>query len=263
MRTIILGDVHLGSPLCRASQLLDMLHRVPFDRLVLNGDIFDDLNFRRLRAKHWAVLDRLRLLSDEREIVWICGNHDGSPEALKRLLGVSVLREFTFRYRGDLVWVVHGDQFDDFNRATRGLRGLRDKFYGFAIWFDVPRKTAIQWAQRSSVIFARAAAKVKRKAVDRGREMDAKYVVVGHTHHRELEIQEGITFVNPSSWLASNPSYVLFDETEHAPRLVIMGARSPRSIGRTMRTRVRKAHRDLTKRLSGGPPRKASRRRGH
>ena len=59
-------------------------------------DIFDDLNFRRMRAKHWAILDRLRLLGDEREIVWICGNHDGSPEALKRLLGVSVHREFTF-----------------------------------------------------------------------------------------------------------------------------------------------------------------------
>lgn len=249
MRTVILGDVHLGSPLCRSGQLLEMLRKVHFDRLILNGDIFDDLNFRRLKDRHWAVLNELRLLQDRCEVIWICGNHDGSPEALKRLLGVSVVLEYTFDFRGETVYVVHGHEFDRFQHATKGLRKLRDKFYGFAIWFDVPRKTAIQWAQRSTTLFARAAAKVKHRAIQQARKLGARYVVVGHTHHREIEFHADITYANPSSWLTSNPAYVLFDDRLTLPSLVVMGAKEPKPLGRTVKTRVKKAGRRLAKTL--------------
>src|SRR5512143_2358214 len=99
MRTVILGDIHLGSPLCRTAQLVGVLENVPFDRLVLNGDIFDDLNFRRLKTRHWDVLDKIRALAAQGcEVVWIFGNHDGSAKALEHLLGVEVRPEFTFTY---------------------------------------------------------------------------------------------------------------------------------------------------------------------
>ncbi|MEJ2422680.1 MAG: UDP-2,3-diacylglucosamine diphosphatase [Acidobacteriota bacterium] len=250
-RTIILGDVHLGSPICRARQLYEVLDKAPFDRLVLNGDIFDDLNFRRLRDKHWDVLEKIRERGRQSEIVWIRGNHDGAADVLRHLLGVPVLSDFTFSYHDEKVWVIHGDQFDDFQESAKKWRNLRDVFYGFAIWFDAPRKTAIKWAQRSTRAFARAASKVKRKAVERGRARGAKWVVVGHTHHREEAEVDGIGFFNPSSWLTSNPAYVLFDEAEEKPRLVVMGLGTPKSLRRAARTQAKRVRRSIRRRLAG------------
>ncbi len=228
VRTVILGDVHLGSPLCRAEPLRALLEELPFDRLVLNGDIFDDLNFRRLSAPHWAVLELVRRRAENGEVVWIRGNHDGPAEVLRHLLGVPVEPEYSFPYRGRTVYVTHGDQFDRFQasaRRMRRLRDLRDLFHGFAIWFDVPRKAALQWLQRSNGVYARAVDQVKRRAFARARELGASYVVTGHTHRRETETRGGITYLNPSSWLTAYPAFILFDDCESEPRLVVLDAR--------------------------------------
>ncbi len=248
MRTVILGDVHLGSPLCRTALLLEVLDKVPFDRLILNGDIFDDLNFRRLKERHWAVLEKVRELADTRDVVWISGNHDGAPEALSRLLGVNVLMAYTFKFHGDKVLVVHGHEFDKFHHATRGLNNLRNVFYGFALWFDVPRKTAIQWVQKSSTIFLRATEKVKKKAVRKALAMGARYVVVGHTHHREKAELDGVTFLNPSSWLTFQPAYVLFDDVRDSPELVPVGRRKRRPLHDAVRLRARLTGRRVSRR---------------
>ena len=57
-------------------------------RLILNGDVFDSIDFRRLNKNHWKVLSLIRKLSDHLEIIWLCGNHDGSAEIVSHLLGV-------------------------------------------------------------------------------------------------------------------------------------------------------------------------------
>jgi UDP-2,3-diacylglucosamine pyrophosphatase LpxH len=251
MRTVILGDIHLGSPLCRTAQLRGVLEKVPLDRLVLNGDIFDDLNFRRLKPRHWEVLKEIRALAERGcEVVWIFGNHDGSAHALERLLGVEVHPEFSFTFRGEKVLVLHGHEFDKFHHATRGLNTLRGYFYGFALWFDVPRKTAIQWVQRSSTIFERAARRVKERALAKAKARGARYIVVGHTHHREEDHEGGITFMNPSSWLTSQPAYVLFDDDEERPELVVLGRRPHRPITDALRARVKVTGRRVSRRIS-------------
>ena len=249
MRTVILGDVHLGSPLCRTAQLSAMLDEVHFDRLILNGDIFDDLNFRRLKERHWAVLDRIRKLADKKEVVWICGNHDGSQAAMRRLLGVEVVMDYSFKFKGEKVLVVHGHEFDKFHHDTRGLSKLRNVFYGFALWFDVPRKTAIQWAQRSSAIFMRAAKRVKEKAVLKAKAKGARYAVVGHTHHREVDEVDGVLFLNPSSWLTSQPAYVLFDDSKPVPEMIVLGRKPRRPLGESVKLRVKITGRNVSRRI--------------
>jgi UDP-2,3-diacylglucosamine pyrophosphatase LpxH len=249
MRTIILGDIHLGSPLSRTGQLLDVLETVPFDRIVLNGDVFDDLNFRRLSKRQWVVMQKIRDLSREREVVWIRGNHDGSAILLGNLLGFEILPEFVFDFRGRKVFVSHGDEFDDFQKSARRWRPLRDRFYGFALWFDVPRKTLIQWAQRSTYAFDRAVAKVKIRAVQKGRSMGAAYVVVGHTHHREEDVVGGITYLNPSSWLTSQPAYVLFDDAEDDPRLVVVSRERKEPLRRRVQIGMQRVGRNLGRRI--------------
>ncbi len=249
MRTIVIGDIHLGSPLCRTAQLRALLDEADFDRLILNGDTFDDLNFRRLKDRHWAVLDQIRKLADKKEIVWICGNHDGSAEAMRRLLGVEVVAEHAFAFKGKKVLVVHGHEFDRFHHATRGLSDLRNAFYGFALWFDVPRKKAIQWMQRSSTVFMRVAERVKERAILKARAAGARYVVAGHTHRREKDEVGGVVFLNPSSWLTPQPAYVLFDEAAPGPEIVVLGRRHKRPLGKSVKLRVRMTGRRVSRRI--------------
>ncbi len=222
MRTVILGDIHLGSPLCRARLLRRVLEEVPMDRLVLNGDIFDDVNFRRFNADHWGVLQAVRALGERIEVVWIRGNHDGPAQMLEPLLGVKVHDDYTFRHRGEAVFVTHGDAYDEIQRSSRQFRHLRRHLHGLVIWFDVPRKTAIQLAQRASSVFARAAERVKRRAMADGMKRGARWVVAGHTHRREEDEEDGMGFFNPSSWLTPHPAFVLFDDAESTPRLVVL-----------------------------------------
>ena len=75
-RTVIVSDLHLGACNSQTAALSDLLH-TEFDRLILNGDTLDHLNLRRYRANHWAVLEQLKRVAKEREVVLLRGNHEG------------------------------------------------------------------------------------------------------------------------------------------------------------------------------------------
>src|SRR6266699_4333119 len=92
--TVILSDLHLGSEVSRAEAALQMLKAVSFSRLILLGDIFCDLNFRRLTKEHWKFLGYIRKLSNPKraiEVVWVEVNHDqGLANIMSHLVGVRV-----------------------------------------------------------------------------------------------------------------------------------------------------------------------------
>lgn len=72
---IVISDLHLGSDVCQAKLLEEFLIWA-VDRcheLVINGDIFDDLNFKRLTKRHFACLKIIRRNSDREDfrLVWV------------------------------------------------------------------------------------------------------------------------------------------------------------------------------------------------
>ena len=116
---LVVSDLHLGSDNCQADELVTFLEQVrsaelPARRLILNGDVFDSIDFRRLRKPHWKVLSLLRKLSDRVEITWINGNHDGPAEIVSHLLGVGVSDEIILDSGGKRVLLLHGHRFDEF-----------------------------------------------------------------------------------------------------------------------------------------------------
>src|ERR1043165_8160198 len=116
--TLILSDLHLGSPISRAQEAMRMLKETNFRRLVLLGDIFSDLNFARLTKDHWKFLGHIRKLSNPKrniEVVWVEGNHDhGLANIMSHLVGVRVYEEYAWEYRGLRHIAIHGHQFDGF-----------------------------------------------------------------------------------------------------------------------------------------------------
>src|SRR3954463_15571306 len=116
--TLILSDVHLGSEISRARDALDLLKSMTCRRLILLGDIFCDLNFRRLKKEHWQFLSYIRKLSNPKrnvEVVWVEGNHDyGLSELMSHLVGINVYQEYEWDYCGMRHLAIHGHQFDRF-----------------------------------------------------------------------------------------------------------------------------------------------------
>src|SRR5215472_3562859 len=116
--TVIISDLHLGSDISRAGDALEFLQSVDFQRLVLLGDIFADLNFARLTKEHWKFLGYIRKLSNPKrnvEVVWVEGNHDrGLTDVMSHLVGVEVWQEFMWEFRGIHHLAIHGHQFDRF-----------------------------------------------------------------------------------------------------------------------------------------------------
>src|SRR3954447_9462433 len=115
---IVISDLHLGSAVCQAKLLEEFLTwAVEHCReLVINGDIFDDLNFKRLTKRHFACLRIIRRNSDRDDlrVIWIRGNHDGPADIISHLVGVEILDEYVYRNGQVELLILHGDQFDTF-----------------------------------------------------------------------------------------------------------------------------------------------------
>src|SRR4029077_13628944 len=126
--TLILSDLHLGSEVSRAREATRLLRQSQFHRLILLGDIFSDLNFRRLTKAHWKFLGYIRKLSNPQrnvEVVWVEGNHDrGLSSVMSHLVGVRVYQEYAWEYAGQRHLAIHGQQFDGFVVTTLRMNYL-------------------------------------------------------------------------------------------------------------------------------------------
>src|ERR1700735_5292932 len=116
--TLILSDLHLGAETSPALEATRALKRNRFQRLILLGDIFADLNFARLTKEHWKFLGYIRKLSNPKrniEVVWVEGNHDhGLTNIMSHLVGVRVYQQYEWEYCGLRHIAIHGHQFDGF-----------------------------------------------------------------------------------------------------------------------------------------------------
>src|SRR5262245_58143 len=115
---LIVSDLHLGSDVCQAALLEEFLEWAVENthELVINGDIFDDLNFKRLSKRHFACLKIIRRHSDRDDLrlIWVRGNHDGPADVVGHIVGVDVLDEYAFQNDRLRLLILHGDQFDRF-----------------------------------------------------------------------------------------------------------------------------------------------------
>jgi UDP-2,3-diacylglucosamine pyrophosphatase LpxH len=201
---VIISDLHLGSPNCQARLLCRLLERIdegeaPTARIILNGDLFDSIDFRRLRKPHWKVLSLLRRLSDQVEIIWLAGNHDGSAEIISHLLGVTVMDEFVLESGERRILILHGHTFDDFLDVHPILSNLADRIYRFLQWVDRTHRFA-KMAKHGSKTFLRCTRKVRDGAVERARDRGCDAVCCGHTHLAGLHVDSTITYYNSGCW---------------------------------------------------------------
>ncbi|MBN9517351.1 UDP-2,3-diacylglucosamine diphosphatase [bacterium] len=201
---VVISDIHLGSDNCQAKALvrfLEDVRRGPLAtrRLILNGDVFDSIDFRRLKKHHWNVLSELRKLSDEVEITWINGNHDGPADIVSHLLGVEVSEELVVESGGRSVLFLHGHRFDEFISRYPLATRFADNFYQLLQWIDQSH-TFAKMAKRRSKIFLRSTEKIRAGAVRHAEKQGCEVVCCGHTHLPVAAEEGAVTYFNSGCW---------------------------------------------------------------
>jgi UDP-2,3-diacylglucosamine pyrophosphatase LpxH len=206
---IILSDLHLGSKVCQAKLIVDFLEQIncgeiETHELILNGDVFDSWDFRRLHKHHWRVLSELRSISDHVHVVWINGNHDGPAEIISHLLGVDVAEEYIFNSGTKKILALHGDRFDKFISKHPILTRLADTVYRLL------QRVHVYWAQhakRRSKTFLRCSDLVESKAKEYAVKKDCDVVCCGHTH-LEMSKPGDISYYNSGCWTERPCTYL-------------------------------------------------------
>jgi UDP-2,3-diacylglucosamine pyrophosphatase LpxH len=213
MKTIIVSDVHLGSKNSQAGWLLNLLES-DFDRLIVNGDTINNLNLKKLKRQHWALLDKLRDIGRRRELILIRGNHDGSPTrkegldpagVLPALLGVPFHDEYQLEMGNRHYLLLHGDRFD----PTVHQPVITDAADWCYQTVQKVNKKAAKWLKRKVKKLGGVLEFVKRRSVEYARGLGCQGVITGHTHFPADEWLDDIHYLNSGCWVDRPCTYLL------------------------------------------------------
>jgi UDP-2,3-diacylglucosamine pyrophosphatase LpxH len=211
--TLIVSDVHLGSAVSLAAALTHLLKNSKFNRLILLGDIFQDLNFSRLTSEHWKLISYIRKLSNPKrgvEVVWVEGNHDaGITEVMEHLLGVKVYKEYTWESGGKKCLAIHGHQYD--NLWAKGVPLLGRIFTPIYLGLQhigFLKKWLPRLLDKLHTHWERLDVKVAQGAMKHAAHVSAEYVFCGHTHCPMHEFQDNISYWNTGDWTGEFGTYI-------------------------------------------------------
>lgn len=204
-RTYVIGDLHLGSPYCRAGALRAFLDGLgPTDNLVLNGDGLD----RRagaLTGEAGACWDRLAALAAAARLTWVVGNHDEQqalPAGSERLLEA--------RPSADVL-VLHGHTLPLVPGPLRPLKAMLQPLY-CARAGRSPHMHPTAFAKRYRWLYRRVVGRFRRLAAARARERGVHTVICGHVHCREDVQVDGVRYLNPGAWVDDDTGYVALED---------------------------------------------------
>src|SRR4051812_34089828 len=114
--TLVVSDIHLGSRVCRADKILDLLRNAHFETLIINGDLFDAGHTENMPEKHWEILDTLADIAERTKVLLVGGNHCRELDDLARNAGIEIIDEYSFDLGQNRFLCIHGDEFDVFIR---------------------------------------------------------------------------------------------------------------------------------------------------
>ncbi len=151
------------------------------------------------------MLSRLRHLSNHIELIWVKGNHDPSDSTISHLIGANYLEEY-YAWEGKLC--VHGDKWDDFIVDHPTLTLIVDWFY---LWIQKLSPLIAIKVKRNSKTYVHCLEKVRVGSSKLGLKLKSKTVFLGHTHHSEDVMVNGIRLINTGCWTETKNHYALIN----------------------------------------------------
>ena len=218
-RSAFISDVHLGTPDCKATYLLDFLRHLRCEKLYLVGDIIDLEALAKRRwwhAEHSAVIAEIVALARRGvEVVYIPGNHDAPLRGLhgQNFAGVRIALDAVHmgadgrRYR-----VSHGDEFDPEHVGRHWMLQLGEAMHRFICWSNrrlhaMRQRLELPYLPLSIIIkshIGKALAYIRayedRVATD-ARERGFDGHICGHIHFGHVRELDGVLYLNDGDWV--------------------------------------------------------------
>ncbi|PIR73565.1 MAG: UDP-2,3-diacylglucosamine diphosphatase [Candidatus Moranbacteria bacterium CG10_big_fil_rev_8_21_14_0_10_35_21] len=211
--TLIISDLHLGTPVSRADKALKLLQSYSFRKLILLGDVFESLNFKKLDKDCWELLNYIGKITKDRKVRWVLGNHDaGLHNVFDSLMGARIYETYTWQYKHEKYLATHGHQFDRFLVNNAVLSHMATVMYDFIQRMDSDEKKFSHWLKRKSKGWLRLSDKVARSAIRYGKKHEANYVFCGHTHKAMKKHSHDIKYFNSGCWTDDPCTYITIDE---------------------------------------------------
>lgn len=208
--TIIVSDIHIGSEISRVKELMKVLKHLSLRRLILDGDIFDNENPRRLKKNDWEFLSFLQVLTNKNiEVIWVQGNHDGFAKSFFQMIGIKTCLEFQFMFDGKKCVVIHGHQYDKFLMRNKVISKTMNVSYRVLQKIDRGKRRTSRFMKRQYKFWLRLSPRVIKGAVKHAINRKAQIIVCGHTHQYMDKMAKGIRYINIGSWTDSPSSFLV------------------------------------------------------
>jgi UDP-2,3-diacylglucosamine pyrophosphatase LpxH len=189
-------------------------------RLIINGDLFDGWDFRKLKKSHWKVLSHIRKVAGISEVIWIRGNHDGPAEIISHLIGVDFLDEYDMESGGRRILLLHGDRFDSFIAERPVLTRLADNFYRLVQRLDRSFYLA-RLLKKGSKTFLRCSEQIRDKAREYAAKRGFDCVVCSHVHMATEDRSESVEYYNTGCWTESPCHYLAISDGDLSVRRAV------------------------------------------
>ena len=230
--TVVLSDIHLGTPHSKKEEVSKFLKSIKCDKLILNGDIIDGWHFSKealsnLKLKHIQFFKDVMKMMDSfsTEVIYVRGNHDDFLDNFvsKTLDNIKIVKDYVYESHGKRYYVTHGDVFDSVTSRMKWLAKLGDLGYSALLWlnekYNARRiKHGKPYHSFSKVIkrkFKKAVSFMsdfENKLISLARVNQCNGVICGHIHHPENRYYEDIHYLNSGDWVESLSALV---EDEH------------------------------------------------
>ena len=217
LEIVVLSDVHLGIPSCRARDLIRYLRQIDPKTVILNGDFIDKSHLKNpdLPSHHKQVIrEIIRMAQSGSRIFYITGNHDKNLDAFAEIQksSIQVRSELLLCYNKKQYWVCHGDKLMRSSSPTfwkslswHGYRSLTL----LARWLDTNRakkgKTPTSFIHRVRNIFGKGSSYInmfEKMAIRQGEEKGYDFIICGHIHSPNIIHQiSGCTYLNAGDWI--------------------------------------------------------------
>jgi UDP-2,3-diacylglucosamine pyrophosphatase LpxH len=209
MNLCIIGDLHLGGRHCDTDGLLAFLDRLPDGcDLVLNGDVIDRYARSIDDGPVAVVLERLRVESRRRRVLWLRGNHDRRRPADT---GAMVFDSRLILPRRLLIY--HGHAYGSILFLARPFTALLRLAYKAVRQFRPAKESSpdvAEYAKRNWMLLYQVIRHdVRTTALRRARRAGCPAVVCGHSHFPEDSVVRGVRFMNPGAW-TEKPVYAVW-----------------------------------------------------
>ncbi len=190
-----------------------------YDRLIVNGDLVNNLNLKKLKPRHWNVMHHLREVARRRELILVRGNHDAAPvqathfgplQVLSSLLEVPLHEDYLLETSRGPYLVIHGDRFD----PTLQWPLLTDTADWCYHAVQKVNKKAAKWLKKRVKRLGGVVRIVKDRAVQYARGRGCAGVITGHTHFSDNEWVDDIHYLNSGCWVELTGTYIKIEDDD-------------------------------------------------